>query len=613
MKLTPKQYIKENIAKKSIQEIASDLGIKERTVKKILEKEKHKLATTPDEPEVELGKNKWIIIVHIILIITIGLLAYFRSFNNKFAWDDQLLITQNHYVTNFQSSFLPKIFSGPISEGAGERSNAYRPLQILSYVADHSFYVLNPYGFHLTSFLIHLLTSLVFYLMIKMLFRNELLALIAAILFLIHPVQTEAVAYISGRADPLAALLILSTNLFFIKYYKQKRPYFLWLSFASFALALMSKEAAILTPLLLCLCYSTIRKPSALSPKMLFPFSIYGAITAIYVILRLTVLNFDVSDISSPVKINCFHFFKTIFLFAKILLVPLGLHMEYGEITANLSDPSVLLGIGIVIALILTIIKQKKLSAVKFGILWFCINIAAVSNIFPINDYFGEHWVYIASMGYFLVLAALTESIIKQNTVLSKITIVAIALLAIFYSYLTAQQNKVWRDSQSIYEHSLIYDPLNAKLINNLGIIYAEKGLNDKAMEQYKKAIELDRHNVQAYYNMGNMLMNKKKLKEAAEYYLKAVELDPTSSEANYNLGNLYVSIHEYDKAEKQYQRAITLSPYYVQAYNNLAGSYNLTGRKDLAIKEWKAAIKIDPNFEDAKRNLERFDRPTGN
>ena len=153
--------------------------------------------------------------ISIVLIVLIGLAVYSNSLKGQFLWDDEGLIQYNPHIKNW--GYLSKIFISNLRAGAGDSTNFYRPVQVFTYLIDYSLWKLNVIGYHMTNVLLHILVALSIYWLIQILFGDRILSLLTALFFVVHPIHTEAITYISGRADPLAALFILLCFIFYKK------------------------------------------------------------------------------------------------------------------------------------------------------------------------------------------------------------------------------------------------------------------------------------------------------------------------------------------------------------------------------------------------------------
>ena len=157
----------------------------------------------------------------ILIIVILGSLVYANSLGGEFIWDDLSFIRDNAFLKDWSN--VPHIFTETATTsmdvgGGSVRYNLYRPLQWLTFMADYSVWKLNPLGYHLTNIFLHISAALILFWFIALLFRSRMLSFLTALFFVIHPVHTEAVAYISGRADPLGLIFMLSSFGFYIKY-----------------------------------------------------------------------------------------------------------------------------------------------------------------------------------------------------------------------------------------------------------------------------------------------------------------------------------------------------------------------------------------------------------
>jgi len=223
------------------------------------------------------------VFLSIALIIALGFLAYGNSFQNEFIWDDEFLIEKNHYIKSI--AFIPQVFSSDLGAGSEKEYGFYRPMQTVSYMADHFLWKLNVKGYHLTNILLHILVAAAIYWLIKVLFADNLLALLVGCFYVVHPIHTEAVTYIAGRADLLAFLFMLLCFLLYLKNCAAKNIGIYFLMFLSYACALFSKESSLILPALLLLYHYSFKK--RFEAKAFF--SLVG-LAIVFVVMRFTFL-----------------------------------------------------------------------------------------------------------------------------------------------------------------------------------------------------------------------------------------------------------------------------------------------------------------------------------
>ncbi|MGD9014983.1 MAG: tetratricopeptide repeat protein [Candidatus Omnitrophota bacterium] len=601
MRLKPeqKEYILENINKKSIQKISQVLNLKERKIKKFLQK--YRIDKRQISPQTKIGNstNKRSLFVSAVLIIILGLAVYANSLNGKFVWDDDVLIRDNVYIKNW--SHIHDIVTKDIGAGAGRQYNSYRPLQILTYAIDHSLWGLNVKGYHLTNILLHILAALSIYWLINLLYGDRLLSLLISVFFVIYPLHTEAIAYISGRADPLVLFLMLACFILYIKHSYSKNIILYLLMLLSFTLALLSKENSLILPVLLLLYHHAFRKKLEV-----LSFLSIASIGLVYIVLRSTVLNFLLPNMSCPSALfeRMPGFLVAIANYARLIFLPFNLHMEYGNKLFKWTDPRAILGMIILFSLLICAFRKRKTNQlVFFSISWMFITLMPQSNLLPINAYMAEHWLYLPSIGFFILLAK-GLIYIYQTKRLRILAIVLIAGLCTFYSYLTIRQNVYWREPIVFYERTLKYAPDSPKIHNDLGNIYSTTDKKQKAIASYKKAIELNPAFTNAYYNLGFIYHTLSRKQEAIDLYNKTIAIDPNYAQAYYGLGYIYAADNKNKEAIAMYKKAIEIYPEYANAYNNLGLIYNTLNQKQEAIDLYQKAIKFNPGYAEAYNNL---------
>jgi pentatricopeptide repeat protein len=575
-------------------------------------------------------------VIFIIFIIILGATIYSNSLGGHFIWDDAGLIKENIYIRSWSS--LPQVFTKNIWAGITESSTVYRPLQMVTYLADYSLWKLDARGYHLTNILLHISAALALYWLVNLLFNQRILALFSSLIFISHPVQVEAVSYISGRADPLAAIFILLSCGFYVKFLETKRIVAQGAMLLSFILALLSRENALILPVLLILYHYTFKKK--LKFQQFWPVL---SIAGIYIILRLAFINTVFYD--NPAKTTLIQrlpgFLAAVTNYTGILFWPFGLHMEYGNRLFSFFSPEAILGSSIILLLLIWVCKSKPVDKpVFFSISWLMIALLPVSNLYPLNAYMAEHWLYLPLIGFSVILAKAFTSLYLTGRFRWMALSLFICLLA-SYSYLTIRQNIYWRSELSFYKRTLEYAPGSARAHNNLGLLYSGLGNKNAAMQEYLKAIAIDpglacayrnlgdlyceagnsaqgiqmylaaiRINpryAEAYNNLGNVYVALGRNREALKYCRRALEFNNALPAAYYNLGNAYYNLGQNDLSIKMLEKSVQLAPDYLEAYNNLASGYAQMGNFDEAIKLWNKCIKLEPDFMTAHFNLSVF------
>ncbi len=553
-----------------------------------------------------------------MLIAALGFAVYANSLGGKFIWDDQYLITENRSIKNHSVAGL---FTSNLFQDTDKGANFYRPAQALTYMADYSFWKLRPFGYHLTNILLHILTAFAVFWFISVIFKDRLLSMLTAALFVVHPVHTEAVSYISGRADPLAALFILLAFGFYIREAEVihssraplRVPYLLTPLF--YIAALLSRESSLIFPILLLLYHFTFRKKIPVKN-----FIAVLVVSTLYILLRALMLKSTTAHVLAIPSLahRIPGFFAAITNYTRILFLPFNLHMEYGAIVFKFSDPRVVLGIAILaFSTICAIFNRNKNRLAFFGIFWMILTILPQSNLYPINAYMAEHWLYLPSVGFFLVVAGASNLVISNQVSKVKLTnltwlditrlaITASGILALiaFWSILTIRQNTYWREPISFYERTLKYSPNSPRVLNNLGNEYYASGNLEKALVLYKKTIGVDPKHVEAYGNIGNIYNDLRQYDDAIVYCKKAIEADPAYAKGYNNLGNAYNNTGRKKEAIAEYEKTISLAPYYADGYYNMAIAYSDIGQRDKAIELYKKALSLDPFNVDAYNNL---------
>lgn len=518
--------------------------------------------------------------VLLLILCLVTCITYISSMFNPFIWDDEQFIYKNVHVLTFN---LPAIITKNTIDGAGDISNYYRPLTTLSFAFDHAIWGLQPFGFHFTNIILHIATAVLVAVVLYVLTKRKVMSFLIALIFAVHPLQTEAVTYINSRGDSLSAFFgLLSALCFWLYIHKKKYSYMLynikvtihtfWFCAASsifYICSIFSKEIGIVTlALLVCIALKTIFDDVFTMKKMtikkiltqnkasslLLCFLICVAIG--YLILRDTILNFnnsfdfysDHSLYSESMLVRLATFSRVLWTYWSLMLVSYPLHMERSQniITSIFSFWPIVTTATIVVLLCLALYRllYKKSTNAMIGMVWFFALLIPVSGIVPINGILYEHWLYLPLVGFFLFIADVLSFLPPRI-----LAWLALAMCTIF-SILTIRQNYIWGDEIRFYEYTLTHAQTQ-RLYNNLGMSYAARAKYDKALAAYTKALSFGLDHPSLYHNIGNTYVALEQSDQAIYYYEKALTIQPTFFHSYIPLISLYVKEKKIDMARK--------------------------------------------------------------
>lgn len=541
----------------------------------------------------------------VIILTLVGVAIYLSSLSGKFIWDDIHFISDNTYLRS--PSYLPLILTGDVAAGSGEVYNYYRPLTTITYLFDFSFWDLNPVGYHISGILLHILVSLAVYFLLQLIFKDSLIAFIAALLYLVHPIQTETVAYISGRPDSLAALCMLAC---FISYLKQKVAGtipLIFLSTSLYLLALLSRENSVVLPGLILLYHLSFRKKIRLAG-----FLPLAGMAGGYVILRSVLL--DKAVIPTTLLDRMPGFFAALTGYLRLILLPVDLHQEYGFYLFSADNLLVLSGILLAaLGLILAIRSwmKRRGSILFFSVFWFFIAISPVSGIYPIKAYIAEHWLYLPSIGIFTILASLYAVLLRRGRY--RVPVIVLGVVGIlFYGILTTKQNRYFHEPLTFYERTLSYTPTSARMHNNLGNTYFTRGRVEDAIKSYRAAIRLEPGYPNPYNNLGNVFYRSGDYDSAVPLFIQAIKLNPGYGAAYNNLGIIYCRIGETEEGIRLLKRSAALNPNDADTLYNLGVIYDMTARPAEAARYYRESLRLMPDVARVHSRLSRTLRQLG-
>ncbi len=537
--------------------------------------------------------------IYVIALVLLTGFVYFFNLHNKLFWDDTDWITNNPYVHNVSLSNVKALFTQNTLAGIGAKSNYYRPVLFLTFMANYVIAQgISPLGYHLVNNSFHILNALLVFFLLERLFKRMRLAFIAALLFAIHPLQTEAVTYISGRGDPLSVFFILSSLWLFLNYRQARKLLILLGSLVLFVLAILSREVATVFPLFIIATVIALEQTGFLSSlwkgiKASIP---YMLVAGVYGILRLTVfnfsntLNFYIRDnvYTQHLSYRIYTFLHVILVYLKLIFIPTHLHMERSvPLATSLAQWPVIGGVSVIVSIliILTLLyrherrQQVGLSSFRiwfFGWSFFVIWLTPSSGIIPVNALLYEHWLYVSLIGFFTVVAFYLDTLIdwlnhRDDAVFKTLIFGGCGLVIIALGWISIQRNILWGNPVAFYRDILRYEPDSVRIHNNLGNTYFDMGDHDRAAEQYQEAIKSEDIFPEPHFNLGAILAERNDDAGAIAQFEQAIKLDPNFHYPYQSLAVIYAKEGNFTKAEYYAQKLIVLRGQDPRVYYNLA------------------------------------------
>lgn len=513
-------------------------------------------------------------LLSILLISALSIILYINTLENGFTYDDYGTVAGNPFISNFHN--LNLLFKKDYFTISDETT--YRPVVTFSYFVDYKLYGEKPWGYHLTNLLLHLLNGVLVYIFLALLtqssIRQQSFLLLPALLFVSHPVLTEAINAIAFREDLLCFFFYMASfNLYlFIKSSTGLRPinWFLYVvSLISYSLALFSKEMALTFPLIIyCYEWVCLRKEKInLKSLLLNPLNIgYIGVTMLYSYIRFYSFK-NSAEIDLP-QWSLIERLLTIpwliISYFKHIIFPIILSADYEIVPIqSLYSISFVIPLIIVISILFFSVKNKK---VIFGIVFFCVALLPVLNIAPISRTFAERYLYIPIVG--LIIA--TESIFSTIDYLKRYLLIILYFLIILYSFGTIKRNSVWREQRSLWFDTVKKMPNSSIAHTNLGLVYYREGRLDDATRELKTAIQLKPYVAEKHYALGQVYHKKQRIMDAIDEFNLAIAYKPNDKRYHTSRGIAYFDLGKLENARQSFETAYRIDNTDLKAIQNL-------------------------------------------
>src|SRR6187402_313784 len=533
---------------------------------------------------------------HLPFILILTAIVYLPTLNAGFVnWDDPDYIYNNYVIKDL--SHVTDFFTVPIQGN-------YHPLTMLSLALNYAVSGYDAWSYHLLNLVLHLVNCLLVYRLALLLSRNNsLIAFVTSLLFGIHPMHVESVAWVSERKDVLYTLFFLLGHITFTKFIDTGKKKEYWMTLLFLVLSLLSKPAAVIFPVSL-FCIDILRN-RALSFKLIaekIPFFIPALLMGLLTINAQKEIGATGEDYFGLASNILFGFYGIMVYFLKLIL-PIGQSAFYPfpPLNEKLAVVYYVAPLFTLLLALITYFSWKKHKAIIFGVSFYIINLLLVLQVFSVGSaIIAERYTYVPYIGIFYIAGYLLNILVKENIKKGYQVAIPVGLIFSVLSYLQVQN---WKDGASLWDNVINNQP-SSRAYNSRGNLFRDEKQYEKAIEYYTKAIQVNKIDHESFNNRANVYLDLNKLDSAYIDYKNALAIKPGYNVTYDNLGAMFAKKNMFDSALYYLNKAIQLNPDYKPPYNNRAVCYINMQRFDDAIKDWEVLLRFEPGNPDIMNTI---------
>ena len=551
--------------------------------------------------------------IYVLILLGAVFFAYTQSLHFDFVnYDDYDLIYENStYLSdpgNIFRSFASHAFVGKREEGV-----YYRPLLQISYIIDYRIWGLNPLGYHATNVLLHCAATIVLFFFLSSFLEKKFIALAGSLIFALHPIQVESVAWVAGRNDILLGLFILLMIYFYAAHYhySHKKNLLLSLSVLSFGCALFTKESAAFFVLLLPAYEMTIareKQKTTIDRQLLLKFIPFIIALFAYLLVRYSVFGEFVGSEKLygklPPSSRLFLIPAMISEHVFLLIFPVNLSVEHPlDKLIWFEQPwetiSYIVTGMLAVALFLVFRIKRQIS---FGLLWLLIGFIPLLNIFPVAVPILEHRLYAPSAGFAMLIPVCIGLLNKEKyTIPGRI----ITILIIFaFTVGTYTRLPVWKNSESLWLDAIEKAPTAHRSYFNLAGFYYDRQQYERSLPLLNKYIELKPDDFTGYSKLRQIYYITGQYDQAVEVCRKMIKIDPKSQNRYLDLGLLFENLNMLDSAVTLYRKTLKENTGFFKIHDHLGTLFLKQNLPDSAEHHFNIAIEINGEYAASYFNL---------
>ena len=553
-----------------------------------------------------------------VLLVVAGIGAYHNSFHGPFIFDDGPSITENPHLHHLWP--LGSALSAPHYSTVNGR-----PTVCLTLAVNYAMGGLNVWGYHAFNLAVHLASALVLFGIVRRTFAGRKLrdrfgaasvglAAVIALLWEVHPLQTECVDYVVQRTESLMGLFLLLTLYCTLRGSQSAHPGKWYLAAVlSCALGMGSKEVMVSAPLVV-LLYDRVFLASSFRESWRQRGVLYVALAATWLILAMLVANTPHSRTGFGINhVTSWDYLKTeagvIVYYLRLAAWPRPLVIDYDNwpIARSLNDWLVP-GLAVVGLLGATLWAFRSRPSLGFLGAWFFLILAPTSSFLPnVGEVAADRRMYLPLAA--LVTMAVTGAFTLGKRLFSERYWTALGcatggFVMLLFTYMTIQRNRDYQSDLTIWQDAVAKRPSNPRAHDNLGIILAQQGRVQDAIAHYELALRIDANSGEAHYNLANALWQTGKSEAAIRNYQEALQISPADIKAHTKLGNVLQQLGRPQDAIDHYEQALQINPDYAEAHNNLGAALVDRGRMQEGIAHYERALQLNPSLAAAHCNL---------
>jgi tetratricopeptide (TPR) repeat protein len=546
-----------------------------------------------------------------LLVALLTALPFLRVLRNGFVdWDDNTAIILNPGIRGLGWTQLVPMFT--------DFNSLYRPITWLTFGADYVVWGLNPAGFHLTSLAFHIANAvLIYYVALRLLRRGAsenavyipFAAASAALLWSLHPLRVEPVAWAASRSDIVAAFFIFIALLFYLRAVGGA-AYSKWMigSWLAYVVSLLAKPSGMLFPIvLLAIDGYPLRRMKPANARRVWlekvPFFISSCAAALMSVVAKRQVD-AISDSNILANLPLAVYATGIYLSKTVLPITLSPFYPIPDKSEVLSWPLVLFPVLVIALTVAVVMIRRSWPAAPAAWLCYVALLLPSSGIVRYGPQLvADRYTYLPDAVLAVSAGALFLCLYRRHPRLLLPSAVLTAMFLSVLGVLSWRQTYFWRDSETFYRRAIAVAPRSIVARHNLAEVLLAAGRGDKAAELYRSALAI-RDYPEGHVDLGMILTQQGRIDEAIRQYREAIRIDGALLQPRQNLALLFIREGRLDEAEKEYREALKINPTFVEAHNNLGLILASRGRLVEATAEYRQAIRFKPNFAMAHANL---------